>query len=155
MSWHWDGIDFYVLHPEPDGRRTGNNASCVLQIDAGGNRALLTGDIKKSVEHVIAARSRLKTSQFVVVPHHGSSTSSTQAFVESLNAKFAVVSAGFGNRWGFPRQDVVNRWERSGAAVLTTGDSGAIRQRICAGDSPRPPTEQRRAYRRYWHAIPP
>lgn len=155
MRWHWDGIDFLVIHPEPASPRTGNNASCVLQIDAGGNRALVAGDIERPVEQVLVSRGKLKPTQLVVVPHHGSRTSSSQAFVDSLNADFAVVSAGYGNRWGFPRPDVANRWLQSGAILLTTGDSGAIRQRMCSGVLPQAPVEQRRVYRRYWHATHP
>jgi competence protein ComEC len=155
MRWHWDGIDFLVIHPEPGRSRPGNDASCVLQIDARGNRALVTGDIERPVEQVLVSRRKLKPSQLVVVPHHGSRTSSSLTFVDSLNADFAVVSAGYGNRWGFPRPDVANRWLRSGATLLTTGDSGAIRQRMCAGILPQVPVEQRRVYRRYWHATHP
>lgn len=155
MHWQWDGIDFTILHPDADATRSGNNASCVLQVDAGGHDALLAGDIERSVERMLAHRGLLRPSHLVLVPHHGSRTSSTSAFVESVRADFAVVSAGYGNRWGFPRADVVRRWEQSGATVLTTGDSGAISQRICRGEAPGIPRRQRVEYRRYWHGAVP
>ncbi|MEQ9563406.1 MAG: DNA internalization-related competence protein ComEC/Rec2, partial [Woeseiaceae bacterium] len=90
MRWHWDGIDFRVIHPEPDRPRTGNNASCVLQLDAGGNRMLIAGDIERPAEQALVSRRKLKPSQLVVVPHHGSRTSSSRPFVESLRAEFAI-----------------------------------------------------------------
>jgi competence protein ComEC len=154
MDWQWDGVDFTILHPAAAAARRGNNASCVLQVGTGGHRALLSGDIERPVELMLAHRGLLQPSQLVVVPHHGSRTSSTSAFVASVHADFAVVSAGYGNRWGFPRPDVVRRWEQSGASVLTTADSGAISQRICHA-SPEIPRKQRNRYRRYWHAATP
>lgn len=155
QRWSWDGVEFGILHPDTAPSRTGNNASCVLRVSAGAHSALLSGDIERPVELALVNRGILQPSQLVVVPHHGSRTSSTPAFVEALQAEFAVVSAGYGNRWGFPRPEVVHRWQQSGATVLTTADSGAISQRICHDEAPAFPREQRRSYRRYWHAPSP
>jgi competence protein ComEC len=150
--WRSDGVVFQVLHPDRDSRLTGNNASCVVEVRAGANRVLLAADIERPVELMLAARGTLAQAELVVVPHHGSRTSSSAPFVAALKTKFAVVSAGYGNRWGFPRPDVVDRWEQSGAIVLTTAASGALSQRLCSHLPLQPPREQRREYRRYWHA---
>jgi competence protein ComEC len=85
-----------------------------------------------------------------VVPHHGSATSSSPAFVESVRASLAVVSAAHDNRWRFPREEVVRRWRAAGAAMLVTGDAGAIAVRFENGS---PVVElQRRSAKRYWHS---
>jgi competence protein ComEC len=152
QRWDWDGIEFRILHPGRDDAYTGNDASCVLEISAGEYRVLLAGDVESRVERQLLGRELLRTSQLVTVPHHGSRTSSSQAFVNALHARTAVVSAGFGNRWGFPKTEVVRRWQDSGAQVLTTATSGAVSQRICRTGGPAPAIEQRRVFRRYWHA---
>jgi competence protein ComEC len=154
QAWHWDGIDFRVLHPPAMTTHSGNDSSCVLEISAGPYRALLTGDIEAQVERWLLAQNSLRQSHFVVVPHHGSRTSSTANFVAALHADLAIVSAGHGNRWGFPKPEVVRRWQGQGAKVLSTASSGAVSQRICLDGGLQPVIEQRRAYRRYWHAAP-
>jgi len=71
-------------------------------------------------------REGLTASDVVVVPHHGSATSSSAAFVATTRPRYALVSAGYTNRWGFPKPDVRSRWQRSGAKVAVTGESGAL-----------------------------
>jgi len=85
----------------------------------------------------------------VVVPHHGSRTSSTASFVAAARPALALISAGYRNRWGLPRREVAERWRAAGARVLTTADSGAIQITFAAG---RPPLvlEYRQTQRRYW-----
>ncbi len=154
QSWHWDGIDFRILHPGSAANSTGNNASCVLEISAATQRALITGDIETPVERLLLAQNSLRPSQIVVVPHHGSRTSSSVEFVAALGAELAIVSAGFGNRWGLPKAEVVGRWQGQGAKMLSTATSGAISRRLCVDGRQGPVIEERRAHRRYWHAPP-
>ncbi len=68
-----------------------------------------------------------------------------------LGADLAIVSAGFANRWGFPKPDVVERWQDSGAILLQTATSGAIGQRICLESGVTAPSSARRDARKYWH----
>lgn len=152
--WRWDGIDFRFLNPSANALRDGNDGSCVLEISAGQNRALLTGDIELATERRLISGQALRQTHLVVVPHHGSGTSSSLAFVRTLGATVAVASAGYGNRWGFPRPEVAQRWQGEGAQLLSTSTSGAVSQQLCAGVQPLPPVQQRRANRRYWHAPP-
>ena len=84
QAWDWDGVRFRVLHPaDPVGEgRAGNEAACVLQVEAGGRKALLSSDIEAASESRILAREgHAVASEFVVAPHHGSRTSSTAAFI--------------------------------------------------------------------------
>jgi competence protein ComEC len=84
----------------------------------------------------------------VVVPHHGSATSSSSAFVAAIGAKHAIVSAGFANRWGFPRPEVRARWEERGARVVTTGDAGAVT--VVLGTADVAVSTERDRRHRYW-----
>lgn len=131
MRWEWDGVQFALLHPARDGSASGNDASCVLEVTAGSRRLLLTGDIGAAVERQLVASGLLTKSEVVVIPHHGSDTSSSAALVAALSARYAVASAGYANRWSMPRPDVVRRWTRSGATLLTTADDGAVGFRAC------------------------
>ncbi len=148
QSWRWDGVRFHILHPSQPA--DGNEASCVVVIEAGGRTALLTGDIERESERELVAARRLPRADLVTVPHHGSRTSSTPAFVAAVSARVAVVSAGFDNRWGFPKADVVARWESEGAEVFTTADSGAVTARLCGDGRPTEIRQHRHATWRAW-----
>ena len=119
-AWLWDGVVFRVLSPGPG--HGGNDASCVIEVDDGRRRALLAGDIERAAERRVAVR----WSTLLVVPHHGSRTSSTRTFVERACPRFAIVSAGFGNRFGHPHPEVVERYRSVGAHLLSTAVLGAI-----------------------------
>jgi competence protein ComEC len=125
QHWVWDGVRFTMLHPPAGFTPIGNESSCVLKIEAAGASALLTGDIEGRAEARVLGAAAVGA-DVVLMPHHGSLTSSSQAFVDAVGARIAIASAGFDNRWDFPRPVVRQRWEDSGAIVLVTGDDGAI-----------------------------
>ena len=154
VQWRWDGVKFSFLHPRNPAAWEGNNRSCVLMVDNGDHRLLLTGDIEKPAELLLEHLDVLQAVNSVVVPHHGSGTSSSEALVSALQAEFAIVSAGYGNRWGMPRESVVARWQESGAKVLNTAHSGSVSQQLCAGNSAGPVQQQRLDVTRYWHDSP-
>ncbi len=151
LSWISDGVRFRFLHPAPDAAWEGNNASCVLEVATGNHRILLTGDIEAPVEATLLGNALLGPVDIVIVPHHGSRTSSSPDFVNTLRPALAIVSAGFDNRWGFPKTDVVRRWERGGARLLETATSGAIGQRICIDSGVERLRRERPDSRKYWH----
>ena len=148
QSWSWDGIRFRILHPS--GEEEGNEASCVVAIETGAETVLLTGDIERESELRLVANSLVPRADLVTVPHHGSRTSSTPEFVRAVSAQVAIASAGFENRWGFPKPDVVERWENGGAELLTTADSGAVFARVCGDGRPPAIREHREATWRAW-----
>jgi len=150
-SWRVDGIDFEFLYPGARSKLSGNDASCVLQISAGSHRLLLTGDIERAAEEALLRSASLQGVDVVIVPHHGSRTSSSPSFVQALRPELAIISAGFGNRWGLPHVEVVDRWRASGAEVLTTAASGAISLRLCEQGGIEALTRQRVRQRRIWH----
>ena len=86
----------------------------------------------------------------VIVPHHGSASSSSAALVDAVGARMALVSAGYGNRWGLPREEVVARWRKAGAQVETTAAGGALQVAVAPGGGPGPVRAYRATHRRWW-----
>ena len=150
-GWRHDGIEFGFVHPHYNSILDGNNASCVLMIRVGEHRLLLTGDIEQPVEEQLLRDGVIGPVDALIVPHHGSRTSSSLPFVRALRPKLAIVSAGFGNRWGLPKPEVVDRWKDSGAEVLITSTSGAVGLRLCKDSGIVSVTRHRQTQRRIWH----
>lgn len=148
QRWIWDDVTFTVLHPTKADAAADNDSSCVLEIRGRGGSALLTGDIEADAEAELV-RGGLSPVDVVVAPHHGSRTSSTVMFVSELQPRLAVFSAGYRNRWNFPRADVVERWRTAGAQTLTTAQSGAV-EVASSAQTPMHIREHRKAERRYW-----
>ncbi len=151
QRWRWDGIDFAIVHPSELGRWKGNNASCVLEVRIANHTVILTGDIESPVETLLARNGAISQADIVLIPHHGSRTSSSDLFVSTVRPKVAIVSAGFENRWGFPKEDIVSAWRNAGAEVLNTATSGAISYRICERGGMRRLGLHRLEARNYWN----
>jgi len=152
-AWRWDGVDFTVLHPEAGNSLSGNNLSCVLRIVVAGRAILLAGDIEAGAEAALLAAGREQLpADVLLVPHHGSRTSSGAAFVAAVRPRYALVSAGFRNRFGHPHPDVVARYRAAGAEVLETARDGAVLLRIGADGAIAPPERWRFEHRRFWYA---
>jgi competence protein ComEC len=151
-SWQRDGVRFRFLHPPLHFPYLRNEASCVLRIETGYGAALLTGDIGEVIEHGLAARHPADVrADVVLVPHHGSRHSSSPGFVAASGARYALVSAGHGNRFGHPHPDTRARWRDAGTEVLSTPEGGALRVRIRAEGVVA--TSQRATRRRLWDAA--
>jgi competence protein ComEC len=103
-----------------------NNDSVVLRVTLGKRSILLTGDIEKSAERALSASAESLPADVVKVPHHGSRSSSTAAFVAATKPPFAIISVGQSSIFGHPHAEVVERWQASGAEVLTTGKCGNV-----------------------------
>lgn len=126
LSWQWDGIRLSVLHPAQGFRGGANEGSCVILIEGPGGRVLLSGDIESLGERaLLRGRARLAV-DLVVAPHHGSTTSSGPPFTASTRPAWVVFSTNWRNRWGFPAEGVVRRWQRGGAMPLSTDRNGEI-----------------------------
>ena len=147
-QWVWDGVTFTVLHPSQTDAVADNDSSCVLSIRGAGGAALLTGDIEAEAEAQLVDAG-LALADIVVAPHHGSRTSSTPEFVDALRPQLTVFSAGYRNRWGFPRAEIVERWSAAGARIMFTAESGAIEARVGV-DGRIDVQEHRETHARYW-----
>ncbi len=150
QAWTWDEVHFEVLHPYPAFHHRGNDSSCVLKVVTLAGSLLLTGDVEKAGERALMADAAALSSDVVVVPHHGSATSSSSALVGATGARYAIVSAGHLNHWGFPKPQVIERWQRAGAAMMSTGDYGAISVTLEPG-APVNVQGLRERQRRYWN----
>jgi competence protein ComEC len=150
QSWRWDGVEFRMLHPAPEFAPRGNDSSCVLKITAAGGSLLIAGDVERRGEAAMLEAEPGAT-DVVVVPHHGSATSSSPALVAALGARHAVVSAGFANRWGFPKPEITARWRQGGAAVVVTADAGAVGIDLTADGVAI--SAEREVRHRYWQAV--
>gem|GEM_PF-59502 len=162
-QWVWDQVTFSILWPQQRGHdinaesgiakysrryqgiHKGRNAnSCILLIEFEGRKILLTGDIEKAQEQVIlhydrllgesaSHRRQLSDIDILLVPHHGSKTSSSVQWLTQLRPKWSVVTAGYRNQYGHPHSVVLERYRRLAQvfpqrlSVLNTSQQGAIR----------------------------
>jgi len=113
---------------------------------------LLTGDIEKGAEKSLLQHGEDVASDILVAAHHGSRTSSTPEFIKAVEAKTIVIPVGYRNRYRFPSQEVVKRYEESGALILDTAQSGAISFKL-GEDSRIIPLRHRYLQRRYWNVT--
>ncbi|HAU4928200.1 competence protein ComEC [Aeromonas hydrophila] len=124
QQWRWQGLEMAVLWPQQPGGGH-NNDGCVLQIRDGERHILLSADIERQAEQrLLALEGEGLASTLLVSPHHGSRTSSTAPFVAAVAPRYVVHSAGFMNQWGFPRPEVVARYQE--AQQWVTGLDGEI-----------------------------
>ncbi|HEY6940378.1 DNA internalization-related competence protein ComEC/Rec2 [Dokdonella sp.] len=152
-TWEWDGVRFRMLGPSAETVATaarGNDRSCVLLVEGRAGRLLLPGDISRRVEADVAAVVGAGPPLAVVVPHHGSRSSSSPRFLAALRPVIAVVSAGWRNRFHHPAADVVARYLAIGSELVNTADAGAVRLAFPADARPRIVARERVRQWRYW-----
>jgi competence protein ComEC len=130
QAWTWDGVRFEFLHPQAGETYKRNDSSCVLRIEAGGRAVLLTGDIERGAEAALVARNANLRADVLVMPHHGSRTSSSAPFIAAVAPRWAVVTAGYRNRFGHPSAEVLERYRQAGAQLLRTDRDGAVGIRL-------------------------
>ena len=148
-SWEWDGVRFEFVHPaslEKTTRR--NNQSCVLRVASSGGSMLLTGDIERLAESQIIQANKFLGTDVLLVPHHGSRTSSSAEFIQAVAPRWAVVPVGYRSRFGHPSREVLERYRAAGAEVLRTDLDGAVLVRLAATGIEVQTERRRRA--RYW-----
>jgi competence protein ComEC len=153
QSWVWDGVQFEVLHPSAAdyARKLKPNAmSCVLRVSAPNTSALLAGDIEAAQEQDLLQSGQTLQADWLLVPHHGSATSSTQAFLDAVQPSVAIVQAGYRNRFGHPRPDVLGRYTDLGVDVVQTPRCGASTWR---SEQPKLVQCERNQRQRYWQHV--
>jgi len=152
-SWNWDGVRFEFLHPVQNDvgtRKThDNDQSCVLRISVGEHSILLAGDIEKNSEMRLLRQHADKLfASLLVVPHHGSKSSSSLNFIAATLPDYAVFTVGYRNRFGHPREEVLQRYADSGAELLRSDEDGAI---LVGMNAQGLQVERyRKTHRRYW-----
>jgi competence protein ComEC len=171
-SWDWDGVHFEFLHPTPEAyvaqpALKPNALSCVLRMQSGGGRtALLVGDIEKPQELQLIARAAQDleraslAADLLLVPHHGSKTSSSAEFLSAVHPQTVVVQAGYRNRYGHPAAPVVQRYRDLGQtyapeAPMQWVDSAHCGAFLWKSWEPSEGICARMAQQRYWHHVAP
>lgn len=156
QGWEWDGIRFRFLHPEglaASKKTHDNDLGCVLRIEAGAHSVLLAADIEKASEaRLLAQHPESLRADVLVVPHHGSRTSSTPGFVAAVHPRHAVFTVGYRNRYGHPKEEVVARYREIGSEVLRSDVDGAIL--IDMGPQRLELQRYRPSHARYWQLTP-
>lgn len=126
QPWVWEGVSFQFMAIASK-FRSKNNRSCVLKISNQAGRVLLTGDIEKEAEaYLVSAYGKELEAEVLIVPHHGSKTSSSWAFLKEVSPRYALISSGFDNRFHFPHQEILTRLARQEIATLNTASCGMI-----------------------------
>jgi competence protein ComEC len=160
QSWVWDGVRFDILGPQPaqypnlsaaDGERPvkTNALSCVLRIASGQGSALLAGDIEREQEAALVATfgDGLR-SEVLIVPHHGSKTSSSAPFLDAVRPRLGIIQAGYRNRFGHPAPEVLARYAERGIVTFESPSCGAWSWPARSGTGG---NCLRDDMRRYWH----
>jgi len=176
MSWEWDGVRFAIVHPlagqAGNARYASNARSCVLRVATVHRSVLLTGDIGAAEERALARRAgtgsagtgeagegrsgasdESVSADILIVPHHGSGTSSSSALLHAVAPEIAIFQLGHRNRYGHPRADVWARYAARGIHRYRTDETGAITI-ATQGDTYDVSTYRQRV-RRYWRDAPP
>ena len=157
QRWQWDGVTFEVLHPLASQEASAsrpirpNTLSCVLRITAAGVQApaaLLAGDIEAPQEQALLARGAALRADVLLVPHHGSKTSSSPLFLEAVQPRTALVQAGYRNRFGHPAPEVLQRYRERHIQVVESPRCGAA---TWSSLQPAGVRCEREAAPRYWH----
>jgi competence protein ComEC len=114
-----------ALHPDPGEHRGTNERSLVLRAEVLGRSVLLTGDIEAWAEsRVVSCCERQARVDILKVAHHGSTTSSTESFLDAVSPRLALISAGVNNIYRHPAPAVVERLRAHGVHVLRTDRDG-------------------------------
>jgi competence protein ComEC len=131
LGWTWNEFEFEAIHPSSGLPYLGNDSSCVLSVRGKAGSVLLTGDISSAVENRLQ-KTHLGRHRVLLVPHHGSLTSSGEDFIAAVRPEVAIATAGLGNRFGFPREEIIQRYTDAGTQFWSTGECGALRVHIAA-----------------------
>lgn len=144
-QWQWDGVNFSVWRWQA--ARDSNPASCVMLIEANGERLLLSGDIDASAEREWLRAHPQSQAHWLQSPHHGSRTSSSMSFLQALQLRGVMISRGYGNSFGHPHPTVAARYRALGLQVRDTALDGAIELPLGSFEGPTGWRENRRFWR--------
>ena len=152
QQWQQGQTEFTIISPDAHTPKGSNNHSCVLKVRHGGVDTLITGDIEKRVERYLINNRQALNADIMLIPHQGSKTSSTAAFLDAVKPKLALVAAGYNNQYGHPHPKVMARYAARGIKVLSTINSGTILLSIDSSNTGQWKVQQyRQTNRRFWH----
>lgn len=118
--------EFTILSPNGENYDETNNSSIVLRLQHGNNSFMFTGDAEVPIElEILDSNSDIRSS-VLKAGHHGSSTSSSERFLDAVSPKYAVISVGEDNSYGHPHKEVMERLENQNIEILRTDELGTI-----------------------------
>ncbi|QXE11143.1 MULTISPECIES: DNA internalization-related competence protein ComEC/Rec2 [Pseudomonas] len=144
-QWQWDGVRFQLW--QWSAAHDSNQRSCVLQIEANGERLLLTGDIDTAAERALLESPLALPTHWLQAPHHGSRSSSSMALLRALRPHSVLISRGQGNSFGHPHPLVLARYRQQGLRIYDSAQHGAIHLRLGGFQAPWLMRQQRRFWR--------
>lgn len=144
-SWTLDGVRFWQWRWQA--ADSSNEASCVLLVEANGERLLVTGDLGVQGERALLHAFPDLQANWLVAGHHGSKTSTAAFWLQQVQPQWVLISRGRYNGYGHPHPLVMERIRRSGAQVLDTALDGAIRIRLGAREQPWSQAQEKRFWR--------
>ena len=147
--WQWDGVDFSLWRWSQG--RDSNDRSCALLVEANGERLLLPGDMEAGAERAWLAQAEEPRLDWLQSPHHGSRSSSSEAFISATAPRGVLISRGRHNGFGHPHPQVLERYRRHGLVIHDTAQDGALRLRLGSHG----PAEGLREQRRFWREAAP
>lgn len=115
-----------ILSPNRDVYLNVNNYSPIMRLVVGQKAFLFTGDAEAVIEEEVLSLHRELQADVLQVPHHGSKTSSTEAFIQAVSPRYAVISSGLQNMHNLPSPEILLRYEAMGSSVLLTEELGSI-----------------------------
>ncbi|MGY0616368.1 DNA internalization-related competence protein ComEC/Rec2 [Vibrio sp. FJH11] len=135
-DWDWQGLNVEVLWPPQPVKRAYNPHSCVFRIrdPASGFKALFTGDIEAISEWILLREPDKLRSDIMLVPHHGSKSSSNPRFIDAVSPTLAIASLAKENQWGMPAESVVASYIEADSIWLDTGHRGQVTVRVSEGE---------------------
>jgi competence protein ComEC len=152
-TWRWDGVTFEMLWPDraADPAKP-NQTSCVLRVSNERHAVLFAADIEAAAERRLVAEhaqsAQALRAELLLAPHHGSRTSSTEAFLDAVRPLISIFQMGYRNRFNHPHPLIVARYRVRAIDMLRSDDDGAVRIETDAGALI--VEALRRSHRRYW-----
>lgn len=155
QRWQWDGVQFDMLHPTLQSytiaKLKDNERGCVLKINSRFGSLLLPADIEQASERaLIETQPDALAADVLVVPHHGSKTSSTPEFIRQVHPSIAIFTSGYRNRFGHPKAEIVERYQQAGSRMYRSDQDGAVL--LDFGEQGIATRTGRKTAHRYWHS---
>jgi len=151
QHWQWNGVNFAIVQAAKF--KQSNNRSCVLKVWNAHYSVLLPGDIEKKAERMMLQSTDKLQADVLIVPHHGSNTSSSAVWLDGVKPRLAIVSAGYKNRFGHPTQNILKRYQQRNIALFNTADSGQLQIKLPASPNQNitEVQQQRKLSTHYWN----
>jgi len=152
QKWVWDKVQFHVLSPSAAQKNLSQNErSCTIKVSNAQHSLLLIADIEKHTEGYLLQNKRVDLkADVMLIPHHGSKTSSSWPFIAAIEPQLAIVSAGYRNRFNHPSPNIMSRYQQLHIPVFNTAQYGQIQVRFPNSSAENSVSLKRSDYKKFW-----